>query len=83
MIEKFESLFGAYLIHAWGMSETSPLASIGTLLDKHQDLPLQQRSTSVAPGRPAASSPAIGVVSAMIWLKRVAISSSAVSQPTC
>ena len=43
MIEKFESLFGAYLIHAWGMSETSPLASIGTLLDKHQDLPLQQR----------------------------------------
>jgi fatty-acyl-CoA synthase len=43
MIEKFEALFGAYLIHAWGMSETSPLASIGTLLDKHRDLPLQQR----------------------------------------
>jgi acyl-CoA synthetase (AMP-forming)/AMP-acid ligase II len=43
MIEKFETLFGAYVIHAWGMSETSPLASIGTLLDKHQDAPLQQR----------------------------------------
>jgi acyl-CoA synthetase (AMP-forming)/AMP-acid ligase II len=43
MIEKFESLFGAYLIHAWGMSETSPLASIGTPLDKHRDLPLEQR----------------------------------------
>jgi fatty-acyl-CoA synthase len=43
MIEKFEALFGAYLIHAWGMSETSPLASIGTLLDRHRDLPLQQR----------------------------------------
>lgn len=43
MIEKFETLFGAYVIHAWGMSETSPLASIGTLLDKHQDIDLQQR----------------------------------------
>jgi fatty-acyl-CoA synthase len=43
MIEKFESLLGAYLIHAWGMSETSPLASIGNLLDKHQGLPLEQR----------------------------------------
>jgi acyl-CoA synthetase (AMP-forming)/AMP-acid ligase II len=43
MIEKFESLFGAYLIHAWGMSETSPLASIGTPLAKHQGLPLEQR----------------------------------------
>ena len=43
MIEKFETLFGAYVIHAWGMSETSPLASIGTLLDKHRDVTLQQR----------------------------------------
>jgi acyl-CoA synthetase (AMP-forming)/AMP-acid ligase II len=43
MIEKFETLFGAYVIHAWGMSETSPLASIGTLLDKHRDVSLQQR----------------------------------------
>jgi fatty-acyl-CoA synthase len=43
MIEKFETLFGAYVIHAWGMSETSPLASIGTLLEKHQGVTLQQR----------------------------------------
>lgn len=43
MIEKFETLFGAYVIHAWGMSETSPLASIGTLLDKHGAWSLQQR----------------------------------------
>jgi fatty-acyl-CoA synthase len=43
MIERFESLFGAYLIHAWGMSETSPLASIGMPLDKHRDLSLEQR----------------------------------------
>jgi acyl-CoA synthetase (AMP-forming)/AMP-acid ligase II len=27
MIQKFEELFGAYVIHAWGMSETSPLAT--------------------------------------------------------
>jgi len=43
MIQKFEELFGAYVIHAWGMSETSPLATIGTLLDKHRGLPLPQR----------------------------------------
>ncbi|MFM9927632.1 3-(methylthio)propionyl-CoA ligase [Variovorax sp. H27-G14] len=43
MIEKFETLFGAYVIQAWGMSETSPLASIGTLLDKHRGIDLQQR----------------------------------------
>jgi fatty-acyl-CoA synthase len=43
MIEKFEILFGAFLIHAWGMSETSPLASIGNLLDKHSDIALQER----------------------------------------
>ena len=43
MIEKFEQLFGAFLIHAWGMTETSPLGTIGNLLDKHRDLPLPQR----------------------------------------
>lgn len=43
MIQKFEELLGAYVIHAWGMSETSPLATIGTLLDKHRDLALPQR----------------------------------------
>ncbi|VTU45220.1 3-(methylthio)propionyl-CoA ligase [Variovorax sp. PBL-E5] len=43
MIQKFEELFGAYVIHAWGMSETSPLATIGMPLDKHRDFSLQQR----------------------------------------
>ncbi|KQO37128.1 long-chain fatty acid--CoA ligase [Acidovorax sp. Leaf84] len=43
MIEKFERLLGAFVIHAWGMSETSPLASIGTLLDKHRAIDLEQR----------------------------------------
>ncbi|MDD0838205.1 3-(methylthio)propionyl-CoA ligase [Curvibacter sp. HBC61] len=43
MIEKFQTLLGTFVIHAWGMSETSPLASIGTLLAKHHDLTLPQR----------------------------------------
>ncbi len=43
MIEKFETLFGAYVIHAWGMSETSPLASIGMPLAKHEGIGLQDR----------------------------------------
>jgi acyl-CoA synthetase (AMP-forming)/AMP-acid ligase II len=43
IIEKFERRFGTFLIHAWGMSETSPLGTIGTLLDKHRNLPLAER----------------------------------------
>ena len=43
IIEKFERSFGAFLIHAWGMSETSPLGTIGTLLDQHRALPLESR----------------------------------------
>ncbi len=43
MIEKFHELFSAFTIHAWGMSETSPLASIGNLLPKHRALPLEKQ----------------------------------------
>ncbi|MDO8767413.1 MAG: long-chain-fatty-acid--CoA ligase [Burkholderiaceae bacterium] len=43
IVEKFHNLFGAYLIHAWGMTETSPLASIGNLLPRHDDLPQDKR----------------------------------------
>jgi acyl-CoA synthetase (AMP-forming)/AMP-acid ligase II len=42
VIEKFHALFGAFTIHAWGMSETSPLATIGNLLPKHRDLPTDE-----------------------------------------
>lgn len=38
MVEKFDELFGAYLIHAWGMTETSPLATIGMPLAKHSEV---------------------------------------------
>ena len=37
-IEKFRDLFGATLLHAWGMTETSPLATTGAPLAKHEGL---------------------------------------------
>jgi acyl-CoA synthetase (AMP-forming)/AMP-acid ligase II len=36
VIERFRRDFGVFVIHAWGMSETSPLATIGNLLPKHR-----------------------------------------------
>jgi fatty-acyl-CoA synthase len=39
IVEKFRDRFDAFVIHAWGMSETSPLGTIGNLLPKHRDLP--------------------------------------------
>ena len=35
-IEKFRELFGATVLHAWGMTETSPLATTGSPLAKHE-----------------------------------------------
>jgi fatty-acyl-CoA synthase len=43
IIEKFEHLFGAYVIQAWGMTETSPLATICNLLPRHEGIPLEER----------------------------------------
>jgi fatty-acyl-CoA synthase len=43
IIEKFERLLGAYVIQAWGMTETSPLATIGNLLPRHETLALDDR----------------------------------------
>lgn len=36
MIEKFRDLLGVYLLHAWGMTETSPLVTLASPLAKHQ-----------------------------------------------
>jgi fatty-acyl-CoA synthase len=36
IIEGFDRLFGAGFLHAWGMTETSPIATVGTLLGKHK-----------------------------------------------
>ncbi len=43
LIEKFDVLLGVYVIHAWGMTETSPLATIGTPLPDHARLERQDR----------------------------------------
>jgi fatty-acyl-CoA synthase len=36
-IEKFRDLLGVFLLHAWGMTETSPLATAGSPLHKHAE----------------------------------------------
>ncbi len=38
MIEKFRELFGVFLLQAWGMTETSPLATVSAPLAKHDGL---------------------------------------------
>lgn len=43
MMERFAKQFGAYVVHAWGMTEMSPLGTTGNLLPKHMGLPLAQR----------------------------------------
>ncbi len=35
-IEKFHDLLGVFVKHAWGMTETSPIATTGSLLAKHE-----------------------------------------------
>ncbi|MBA5640162.1 long-chain-fatty-acid--CoA ligase [Duganella sp. LX20W] len=43
MIERFEQDFGATVMHAWGMTEMSPLGTVCKLLPKHEALPLEAR----------------------------------------
>lgn len=43
VLDAFDRLFGTTMIHAWGMTETSPIATIGTLLPKHAELPRENR----------------------------------------
>ncbi len=38
MIAAFRDKYGVELIHAWGMTETSPLGTLNQLLQKHQSL---------------------------------------------
>ncbi len=35
MSERFETQFGAFVVHAWGMTEMSPLGTVCNLLPKH------------------------------------------------
>lgn len=38
MIETFINDFGVNVVHAWGMTETSPIGTTGNLLKKHENL---------------------------------------------
>lgn len=42
IIEKFREI-GVFVIQAWGMSETSPVATVGNLLPKHRDLSVEKQ----------------------------------------
>ncbi|WP_417329901.1 long-chain fatty acid--CoA ligase [Halomonas cupida] len=53
MINTFRDDYGVELIHAWGMTETTPIGTINMPLHKHGELPLeQQREIRHAQGRP-------------------------------
>ena len=53
MSEKFETTFGAFVVHAWGMTEMSPLGTVCNLLAKHRGCTLEQRlDVQAKQGRP-------------------------------
>lgn len=53
MIPAFRNKYGVELIHAWGMTETSPLGTLNQLLQKHEDLPSEaQAEIRLGQGRP-------------------------------
>jgi fatty-acyl-CoA synthase len=43
MIRAFQEEFGVHVLHAWGMTEMSPLGTVCTLKGKQLDLPAQER----------------------------------------
>jgi fatty-acyl-CoA synthase len=43
MIQAFQEEFGVHVLHAWGMTEMSPLGTVCTLKAKQLDLPVQAR----------------------------------------
>jgi len=53
MSEKFETKFGAFVVHAWGMTEMSPLGTVCNLLPKHRGRDLSARlDLQAKQGRP-------------------------------
>jgi len=53
MIKTFRDLYNVELIHAWGMTETSPLGTVNQLLEKHTELDVsEQESIRLGQGRP-------------------------------
>jgi fatty-acyl-CoA synthase len=43
MIEAFETKYDVQVVHAWGMTEMSPLGTLGTLKNKFADLPYPEK----------------------------------------
>ncbi|MCK0153107.1 long-chain fatty acid--CoA ligase [Alcanivorax sp. S6407] len=44
MINQFRDKYGVDLIHAWGMTETSPLGTMNQLLQKHEHLSAEEQA---------------------------------------
>ncbi len=52
MMDTFMNAYGVKVLHAWGMTELSPLGTLGTLKFKHQGLPHEaQRQILLKQGR--------------------------------
>ena len=45
MIEEFQNTHGIQVLHAWGMTETSPLGSVGSFKRKHAELSDEEKVT--------------------------------------
>ena len=43
LIEAYEKELGVNVVHAWGMTEMSPLGTVSKLLSHHHDLPQEQK----------------------------------------
>lgn len=53
MIDKFRDIYDVEVLHAWGMTELSPLGSVNNLKNKHLDLPEEEiRKLRESQGRP-------------------------------
>ncbi len=53
MSERFETQFGTFVVHAWGMTEMSPIGTVCNLLPKHAGASLAQRlDVQCKQGRP-------------------------------
>ncbi len=53
LIEIFEKKYGIEVFHAWGMTETSPVGTVGTLKAKHAEEPYERRlDFKLKQGRP-------------------------------